>query len=218
MNSTSHTPFSLIRRLARSGLRALTAAVLVTSVAACDEAVDLDALVPGDTILAFGDSLTFGKGVTRDKAYPAVLQTLSGYTVINAGISGETTTEGRQRLPSALAEYTPTLVILFEGGNDVLRNTPAERVKSNLDAMIKEIQSSGAAVALVAVPERSLFSSAAPWYGELAEAHGLPLEDRIVSKLLKTPSMKSDAVHFNEAGYRALAEAVHALLTEHSLY
>ena len=121
----------------------------------------LEPLSTGDTILAFGDSLTYGKGTTQDSAYPAVLQELSGFTVINAGISGETTSEGLTRLPGLLDQYKPALVILFEGGNDILRNLSKANAKANLSQMIQKIQSAGAQLILVGVPEKSLFSSSA---------------------------------------------------------
>ncbi len=192
--------------------------VLCVALAGCGSSDALQPLNSGDTIVAFGDSLTFGLGTTPDKAYPAVLQALSSVTVINAGVSGETTAEGKLRLPSVLDEHDPALVILFEGGNDVLRNLPAQQTKANLDQMIRTIQARGAQLVLVGVPEKSLFSSSAPWYAELAEEHGLPLEKNIVSKLLKKPKLKSDRVHFNADGYRVLAETIHLLLSENGAY
>ena len=193
-------------------------AALLTLVVGCDSAGSLEELQTGDTILAFGDSLTFGKGTSRTAAYPAVLEQLSGYQVVNAGVSGETTAEGVVRLPSLLLEHEPALVVLFEGGNDVLQNLNKTETKANLSQMITEIQTFGAQVVLVAVPEKSLFSSAAPWYKELADENGLLLQDNIVSKLIKKPAMKSDSVHFNAAGYRALAEAIHEMLEDNGAY
>ena len=172
---------------------------------------ELQALTPGDTILAFGDSLTFGKGTTTEYAYPAVLQELSGYPVVNAGVSGETTAEGLLRLPEMLDEHAPALVVLFEGGNDILRKLPGANTRSNLDKMIQMIREQGAQVVLVGVPDK-LLASSAPWYNELAEQHDVPIQSTIVSKLLKKPSMKSDRVHFNQAGYREIAKAIFSLL------
>jgi len=208
---------SIINTLRR---RVLTAsfAIVLTALIGCESNTPLTPLQSGSTILAFGDSLTFGKGVSREHSYPTVLAELSGRPVVNAGISGETTAEGLRRLSSELNTHNPELVILFEGGNDVLRNLPAANTKANLNDMIEQIQAFGADVALVAVPERSLFSSAAPWYKELADTHNLPVQDNIVASLLKKPSMKSDSVHFNQAGYRALATAIHNMLQENHAY
>lgn len=196
----------------------MLSSLLLLMMAGCADEPTLTALQPDDTILAFGDSLTFGKGVNQTDAYPAVLQELSGFTVVNSGVSGETTEEGLSRLPAQLQAHDPALVILFEGGNDILQNMPAANTETHLDVMIGESLNYGAQVVLVGVPEKSLFSSSAPWYSALAEKHGLPLQDNIVSKLLKQPSMKSDSVHFNEAGYRALAEAIHQLLKDNGVY
>ena len=174
----------------------------------------LDALGPDALVVAFGDSLTAGNGVAPERAYPAVLASLSGRRVVNAGVSGETTAEGLERLPGVLAEHDADLVILLEGGNDILRDRSPLEAKRNLDAMIALAKGAGAQVVLVGVPKKSPFSRSAELYGELAEAHDVPLESGIVSRLLVRSAMKSDAVHFNEAGYAALAEAVHALLED----
>lgn len=174
----------------------------------------LQPLENGDVIMAFGDSLTAGKGVSEDKAYPAVLSELTGLVVVNEGISGETTEQGLQRLPSALEKNNPNLLILFEGGNDILRNQDLKNTKSNLSAMIKMATQKNVQVVLVGVPRKQLFSSTAELYGELAEEHDLMLQGDIVASLLRKPAMKSDSVHFNSKGYRAVAEAIAKMLHE----
>ena len=169
-------------------------------------------LAPGETILAFGDSLTEGRGVNPAQSYPSVLASLSGHPVINGGVSGELSRAGRARLPGLLAEHRPALVILLEGGNDILRGNGEGALKANLAAMIEAVQGSGAQVLLVAVPRKSLFADGAPLYGELAEQYGLVLDNDSLGELLRTPGLKSDAVHLNAQGYGALAERLHRLL------
>ena len=134
--------------------------------------------------------------------------------MINAGISGETTSEGLLRLPELLTSEAPDLLILFEGGNDILRKQDLTITKSNLDKMIQLAKKMDVPVVLVGVPTKSLLVKTAGFYAELAEQHEIPLEGSIVSKLIKKPSMKSDSVHFNVAGYRALAEAIFELLKD----
>ena len=169
-------------------------------------------LAPGETILAFGDSLTEGRGVSPAQSYPSVLASLSGHPVINGGVSGELSRAGRARLPGLLAEHRPALVILLEGGNDILHGSGEGALKANLAAMIEAVQGSGAQVLLVAVPRKSLFADGAPLYGELAEQYGLVLDNDSLGELLRTPGLKSDAVHLNAQGYGALAERLHRLL------
>jgi len=175
---------------------------------------ELQPLEADDVIVAFGDSLTAGKGVGKASAYPAVLAQLTGMKVINAGISGETTAEGLQRFDSVMEAENPSLVILFEGGNDILRNHDLAETKDNLNSMIEMAKQRDIQVALVGLPRKQLLSNTAEFYNELAEAHELPIDAKIVASLLRKPAMKSDSVHFNAQGYKALAESIHEMLTE----
>ncbi len=193
-------------------MRAL-AVLLFVILSACSKD-ELKPLNQNDVIVAFGDSLTAGYGVSKDNAYPVRLAELTGHTVINAGVSGETTRQGLQRIDSVLDKHIPSLVILFEGGNDILRNQDLSKTKKNLDQMIQKIKQSGAQVLLVGLPKKSLLSSTAELYKELADQHDIPLQSSIVAKLLRQPAMKSDSVHFNAKGYAALAEAIAELLRE----
>ena len=186
----------------------------VLALVACGGESELKPLPDNASILAFGDSLTAGRGVSSEQAYPAVLQTLSKRTVINAGVSGELSEEGLQRLPGLLQEHDPALVVLLEGGNDILQNRSLAAAKANVSAMITLAKNHGADVVLVGVPTKSLFAKSAEFYGELAEEHQIPFEKNIISSLLKKPAMKSDSVHFNAAGYGALAEAIHKVLLD----
>ncbi len=167
-----------------------------------------------DVILAFGDSLTQGVGVAPEFSYPSVLEGLSGRKVVNAGISGEVTQQGSQRFKQVLDETKPALVILLEGGNDILRNLSAQETERNLSEMITTAKNENVAVVLVGVPEKKLFSSHAPLYQSLAEKHQVPFEGSIIAELMKDTGMKSDSVHFNQQGYRKLAERLNQFLRE----
>ncbi|MCY9820439.1 GDSL-type esterase/lipase family protein [Aeromonas media] len=196
----------------REGLvRRCVTGLLCLLLAACGEP-GFRPLAAGEAILAFGDSLTEGRGVNPAQSYPCVLASLSGHPVINGGVSGELSRAGRARLPGVLAEHRPALVILLEGGNDILHGSGEGALKANLAAMIEAVQGSGAQVLLVAVPRKSLFADGAPLYGELAEQYGLVLDNDSLGELLRTPGLKSDAVHLNAQGYGALAERLHRLL------
>ncbi|MBV0933710.1 GDSL-type esterase/lipase family protein [Marinobacterium weihaiense] len=172
----------------------------------------LPPLADDAVILAFGDSLTVGVGSTEDNSYPAVLGRLSGRQVVSAGVSGEVSAQGRQRLSQVLAQVKPDLLVLLHGGNDILRNRSAAELQDNLEAMIKMAHDVDVPVVLLGVPEKKLFSDAAPLYFELAERHDLVFIEDLLSGLLRDSSMKSDAVHLNAQGYRALARGIHARL------
>ncbi len=178
---------------------------------------ELEPLPPGSRILAFGDSLTYGVGADLENSYPAVLARLTGLEVINAGVSGETTTEGLARLERELEEKRPALLILLEGGNDILRNHSPARIKSNLAAMISQAETRDIPVVLLGVPEKKLFSSSAPVYEELAAEYNVIFDAGLVAGLLRNPLYKSDPVHLNAQGYRKMAESIFELLEDSGL-
>ncbi|MCW8877560.1 MAG: GDSL-type esterase/lipase family protein [Kangiellaceae bacterium] len=166
-------------------------------------------LFGGDTILAFGDSLTAGVGAGKGRDYPTILAELSGLKVVNAGISGETTTQGVIRFQSLLDQHNPSLVILLEGGNDILRSHPATRTKQNLARMITMAQNHGSQIVLIGVPQKKLFSDSAPFYQELADEFNIPFNEDTLAGLLRTPKYKSDPIHLNDAGYHEFARQIH---------
>jgi len=108
------------------------------------------------TIVIFGDSLSAGYGIEVDQSWGSLLQARlkeQGYEhrVVNASISGETTEGGVTRIDSALSDFSPDLVILELGGNDGLRGFPPTRIEKNLEKVIVQARSSGAAVILLGI-------------------------------------------------------------------
>ncbi len=108
------------------------------------------------TLLVVGDSLSAAYGIDPNAGWVAQLaQRLRregiDYTVINASISGDTTANGRARLPQALARHRPALVAIELGGNDGLRGLPLAQMKQNLSAMIRAAKTSGARVVLIGI-------------------------------------------------------------------
>lgn len=174
----------------------------------------LEPIPKNGTILAFGDSLTVGVGVPNVNSYPSVLAGLTGLTVINSGVSGETTDNGLIRLRDVLDNTNPDLLILLEGGNDILRNRNLSETKANLAAMIELAQRQGIPVVLIGVPQKALFSNSAPLYGELADKYQLVFDDSLIADLQRSPSLKSDHIHFNDEGYRKMASDIVELLKD----
>ncbi|AQS39566.1 lysophospholipase L1-like esterase [Shewanella psychrophila] len=185
--------------------------VLCVFISACS-GPKLEPLAASAEIMAFGDSLTYGKGASDGGDYPAVLAELTGLRVSNAGVSGETTSQGLNRLGELLVRETPDLLILLEGGNDFLRNQATAKTKANLAQMIELAQAKSIPVVLIAVPQKGIFLSSAALYSELAETYDVMLIEEALTDLLKTRSMKSDTIHLNDAGYRALAETIYQRL------
>ena len=108
------------------------------------------------TVLIFGDSLSAGYGIEVDQSWATLLQTRlseQGYEhrVVNASISGETTEGGATRIETALADFSPDVIILELGGNDGLRGFPATRMKTNLEKIVTRAKASGAAVVLLGI-------------------------------------------------------------------
>ena len=181
---------------------------------ACGGSPQLSKL-PGDAvILAFGDSLTRGKGANDGESYPAVLQSLSGRTVVNAGISGEISENGLRRLPGLLETHEPDLLVLCHGGNDILRKKGMEKMAGNVKRMIQLAQQRNIPVVLLGVPNFGLFLSSAPVYEEVADETGVVFIEDLVSDILNDNTLKSDTVHPNKHGYQKMAEEIYAVLKE----
>ena len=170
-----------------------------------------NAVASGRTILVFGDSLSAAYGIRPEQGWVALLtQRLQiqgyGYQIVNASVSGETSSGGLERLPRALQLHRPTLVILELGANDGLRGLPVSATRENLAAMVQLSEASGARVLLVGlrIPpnygERytQQFASIFP---ELANQYHLPLVPFLLEKVALDPArMQPDGLHPNAAG------------------
>jgi lysophospholipase L1-like esterase len=187
----------------------LAAAMLLT---ACSKTPQLPLLAADAVILAFGDSITAGTGAGDAESYPAVLAVLSGRKVVNAGVPGEVSAAGVQRLPELLDREHPALLILCHGGNDLLARQNHPLIADNLRAMIRTSRERGVPVLLVAVPSPDLMLKPPSLYEELSREFRIPLERKALLRILGKSSLKSDHVHPNAAGYRLLAEALADLL------
>lgn len=179
--------------------------------------VDVYALsLPLDTkVLAFGDSLTYGYGVDKTQSYPAKLAEYLRSNVVNAGISGELSEQGLERLPALLESEKPDILVLCHGGNDILRQRDMTVLKNNLDKMIKLAHSKGIYVLLVGVPRYDVLRFSVPdLYYEVARENDVMLEDKSLKKILNDDSLKSDNVHPNAKGYDIMAQRIGVLLSE----
>jgi len=194
-------------------LRSLAVALSLSALLACSEKPPhLPRLGAEDVVLAFGDSLTYGTGAGAQEVYPDVLAKLISRQVVGAGIPGETTADGLERLPAVLDEVKPRLMLLCMGGNDMLRRADPASIESNLRAMVQLARARGIGVVLIGVPEPALFGGTAAFYAKLAREFGIPLENQVMHDVLFDNGLKSDPLHPNAKGYRRLAEAIADLL------
>lgn len=193
--------------------RLILVLLLLTQIA-CSEQTMLNKLNQSQPILAFGDSLTFGYGAPSNKSYPAVLESISGFRVINAGINGELSNEGLNRLTLLLDTHQPQLLLLCHGANDMLQKRNLETMKSNLEAMIILAKERNIDVLLVAVPNTNILLTPLKQYQEVADAMQVPLENELMSDILGQPSLHSDLIHPNEMGYQRMAEKIYQSLID----
>lgn len=191
-------------------LAILLAAALLA--AACGSKDRLPKLEADAVVLAFGDSLTFGTGAKPEESYPAVLEAAIGRKVVNAGVPGETSGQGLSRLPGALDEARPRLLILCHGGNDFLRRMGDAQAAQNVRAMIQLARDRDIPVVLLATPKPGLPPSVPAFYGEIAAELKVPYEEGVIRAVLLDQDLKSDMVHPNARGYAEIAAAVKKLL------
>lgn len=182
--------------------------------AACSDAPKLAPLAPDAVVLAFGDSITYGTGASESESYPAQLERLIGRTVVRAGVPGEVSAQALARLPDALEEHQPRLLVLCIGGNDFLRNLGMAQVAANVQTMVAVARQRGIDVVLIGTPERGFAVTPPAFYAEIAEQLGVPYEGKVIGEILRNSEFKSDPIHPNARGYRLIAERVAALLKD----
>lgn len=181
-------------------------------------AVASAATLASPRVVAFGDSLTSGRGIGQTRAFPAILQQRiehSGldFTVVNAGVSGDTSSRAMRRFDSAL-EGDVRVLILALGANDGLRGVPVAQLKSNLSYMIEKAQKRGIAILLCGM-------EALPIYGwdysvafhnmfrDLAKQYDVTLVPFILMNVIGNPDlMQPDHAHPNADGARAIADNI----------
>ncbi|MGP9492061.1 GDSL-type esterase/lipase family protein [Psychrobacter sp. AOP7-B1-24] len=176
------------------------------------------ALPTGSTVIALGDSLTYGYGASPETAYPAALASMTKWRVVNEGVNGDTSADVLARTEKVIGQ-NPDLVLLSVGGNDVLQQLPPNITTANITATINQLKSADIPVVLIAQPYFSasaLFGKASdnPIYEDISESEGVPLYANGWSKVLSDDALKSDKIHANTAGYRQFSEGLYNYLQE----
>lgn len=188
-------------------------------------AVSSPAHAAGPEIVALGDSLTAGYGLTADEGFVPQLQRWldakgAVATVVNAGVSGDTTAGALARIDWALTPGAKAMIVTL-GGNDLLRGLPPEEARANLDAILARADAAGLPVLLVPMaapgnygPDyKSAFDAI---YPDLAKAHGATLAAPLLAPILGQPDrqaalsdlMQADGIHPNAKGVALVVEAL----------
>src|SRR2546430_641414 len=122
----------------------------------------------GSGVIAFGDSLTAGYGAQPGEDYPSKLSTMIGTTVINAGVSGDTTESALARIDNDVLSRNPRIVMVGLGGNDFLQGVPIATTERNLRSAIRAIHGGGAMVVLLGFRFPTLGASYEAMYANVA--------------------------------------------------
>ena len=171
-------------------------------------------------IIAFGDSLTAGFGLEENESYPYLLQQKLkadgyDYEVINAGVSGDTSLGGLERIDWTLETDNIQILILELGANDLLRNVPPAKMKTNLDRIIEKAKAKNVKVLLcgmIAPPTmgaeyQRAFSDAFP---DLAEKHKIAYLPFVLENIaLRRELNQADGIHPNANGTRMMMENIY---------
>ncbi len=172
-------------------------------------------------ILFFGDSITAGLGVEPDQAYPALIEARVDslhlpYTVVNAGLSGETTAGGRSRIKWVLSRQPVGVFVLELGGNDGLRGLPLTDTRKNLQAIIDTVRQQAPKAKIVLagmqIPPNMGPAYAADFkqlYGEIAAKNHLTLIPFLLENVGGIAKLNQrDGIHPTPAGHKLVARTV----------
>jgi acyl-CoA thioesterase-1 len=171
------------------------------------------------SILVFGDSLSAAYGMAQARGWVALLgerlkREHPDYSVVNASLSGDTSSGGASRIDKSLQQHKPAVLVVELGANDGLRGLPIAQMKQNLGRIIEQGQKAGARVLLLGMklppnygPEYTeAFESA---YGELAKRHKVALVPFLLEDFATKPDLfQPDRIHPTEAAQPLMLERV----------
>lgn len=176
------------------------------------------------TIVAFGDSLTAGYGLAPHEAFPAQLEArlkADGYdvTVINEGVSGDTTADGVTRLSQVLA-HKPDLVILALGANDMLGQAQPATTRANLEAIIQTLQAAQVNILMAGIDMPLVWNISAPaaWddlYEDIADHYELELYENFLEGVGGDPRLNlPDRIHPNAHGISVIVDGIYPFVED----
>jgi lysophospholipase L1-like esterase len=160
-----------------------------------------------DSIVCFGDSLTYGYGATEGKSYPYFLQQSTNITVINSGINGNTSKDALSRIDDIL-KIKNALVIIEFGANDFFQQVPLTVTKKNIEEIIDKLKTAGNTVVLVSTEDTQL-RSYHNMFKNIAKDKGILFIDGILNEFWNDRTLFFDEIHPNSSGYKLIAEKIY---------
>ena len=166
----------------------------------------------GENIICFGDSLTYGTGASSGMDYPSQLSMMIGKTIINAGVPGNTTSDGLNRLDEDVLSQSPRIVLITLGGNDLKNKISKKTAFSNLNRIVLSIQAKGALVVIAGVDIPLMGRGFRESYRELAKETGAVLIPNVLEGIMGKSELMSDPIHPNDKGYTIMAQKFHTAI------
>jgi len=163
----------------------------------------------GKNIICFGDSITFGYGVNPGEDYPSALKKMVSRPVINAGVDGDTSSDGLKRIKEDVLAKDPYIVLIEFTGNDFIKNVPVDLTIANIKEMVLRAQEKGAMVAIVDVSAGLFLLEYRLKLFKLAWETDAIFVPAVLTKIITSPNMKSDFMHPNATGYILVAQRIY---------
>ncbi len=169
----------------------------------------------GEGIVAFGDSLVEGVGASPSLDFVSLLSLKTGRQIVNFGLSGDTTSSARDRLPEVFARVpNPEVAIILLGGNDFLRKIPQEETFRNLEFIINEFQKRGSVVLLLGVRGGILNDRFDKDFKKLSDRLETAFVPNVLKGIIGNPKFMYDSIHPNGLGYEHMAERILPVLSK----
>ncbi len=159
-----------------------------------------------NTIICFGDSLTFGTGADPGLDFPSQLSKMISKPVINAGVPGDTTARALKRLQRDVLSKSPDLVLITLGGNDLKNGVAKDIAFRNLKRIVETIQARGARVIVGGLRFPLRDRGFARGYKDLADQTGAVLIPDIYRDIMGDRKLMSDPIHPNGNGHKVMAQ------------
>ena len=164
-------------------------------------------LIKNNSIVCFGDSLTYGYGATNGQTYPYFLQQYTEFPVINKGINGNTSKNGLDRIDDIL-QFKNSIVIVEFGANDFFQQIPISETKKNMTMIVNKLKQNNDIVVLVSIEDKQL-SQLYNMLKSLAKEQNVLFVEGILNKIWDNSNLLSDDVHPNSNGYKLVADKIY---------